>query len=116
MGTREPNRHLERLYRQTGWTLRQFVQAVNRIGTERGTPLKYREPSAHQWCQGHLPKEQARPLIVEALARKLGRPVTHAEAGFPPLPVARRPLRARWKGWSISVGEIWIPHAAASSV
>lgn len=83
MSTREPNRHLERLYRQTGWTLRQFVQAVNRVGTERGTPLKYREPSAHQWCQGHLPKEQVRPLIVEALARKLGRPVTPTEAGFP---------------------------------
>ncbi|MFH8630144.1 tetratricopeptide repeat protein [Streptomyces lydicus] len=83
MSTREPNRHLERLYQQTGWTLRQFVQAVNRIGTERGTPLKYREPSAHQWRRGHLPKETARPLILEALARKLGRPVTHAEAGFP---------------------------------
>ncbi|MGW1375230.1 tetratricopeptide repeat protein [Streptomyces sp. NPDC002446] len=83
MGTREPNRHLERLYRQTGWTLRQFVQAVNRVGTERGTPLKYREPSAHQWRQGHLPKETVRPLILEALARKLGRPITHAEAGFP---------------------------------
>ncbi|MEU9504490.1 tetratricopeptide repeat protein [Streptomyces sp. NPDC048196] len=83
MGTREPNRHLERLYRQTGWTLRQFAQAVNRIGTERGTPLKYREPSAHQWRRGHMPKEEVRPLILEALARKLGRPVTHAEAGFP---------------------------------
>ncbi|MGW2408684.1 tetratricopeptide repeat protein [Streptomyces sp. NPDC001739] len=88
MGTREPNRHLERLYRQTGWTLRQFAQAVNRIGTERGTPLKYREPSAHQWRQGHMPKEEVRPLILEALARKLGRPVTHAEAGFP-LPADR---------------------------
>ncbi|WEB40730.1 tetratricopeptide repeat protein [Streptomyces yunnanensis] len=83
MGAREPNRHLERLYRQTGWTLRQFVQAVNRVGTERGTPLKYREPSAHQGRQGHLPKEEVRPLILEALARRLGRPVTHAEAGFP---------------------------------
>ncbi|MEU5157964.1 tetratricopeptide repeat protein, partial [Glycomyces sp. NPDC021274] len=83
MGAREPNRHLERLYRQTGWTLRQFVQAVNRVGTEKGTPLKYREPSAHQWRQGHLPKEEVRPLILEALARRLGRPVTHAEAGFP---------------------------------
>ncbi|AJT65185.1 hypothetical protein [Streptomyces chattanoogensis] len=83
MGTREPNRRLERLYRETGWTLRQFVQAVNRVGTERGTPLKYREPSAHQWRQGHLPKETVRPLILEALARKLGRPVTHVEAGFP---------------------------------
>ncbi|KPC66330.1 hypothetical protein [Streptomyces chattanoogensis] len=83
MGTREPNRHLERLYRETGWTLRQFVQAVNRVGAEQGTPLKYREPSAHQWRQGHLPKETVRPLILEALARQLGRPVTHAEAGFP---------------------------------
>ncbi|MER6839465.1 hypothetical protein [Streptomyces platensis] len=98
MGTREPNRHLERLYRQTGWTLRQFVQAVNRLGTERGTPLKYREPSAHQWCQGHLPKEQVRPLIVEALARKLGRPVTHAEADSPHRSRTPMPLRARWKG------------------
>ncbi|WP_310724767.1 tetratricopeptide repeat protein [Streptomyces sp. N2A] len=83
MGTREPNRHLERLYRQTGWTLRQLAQAVNRIGTERGTPLKYREPLVHQWRQGHMPKEEVRPLILEALERKLGRPVTHAEAGFP---------------------------------
>ncbi|GGU88662.1 hypothetical protein GCM10010211_63920 [Streptomyces albospinus] len=83
MGTREPNRRLERLYRETGWTLRQFVQAVNRIGTERGTPLRYREPSAHQWRQGQMPKETVRPLVLEALARKLGRPVTHAEAGFP---------------------------------
>lgn len=48
MGNPEPNRDLERLYRETGWTLRQFVQAVNRMGTEQGTPLRYREPSAHQ--------------------------------------------------------------------
>jgi hypothetical protein len=41
MGTPEPNTGLERLYRQTGWTLRQFAQEVNRVGTERGTPLKY---------------------------------------------------------------------------
>ncbi|GAA1150796.1 MULTISPECIES: tetratricopeptide repeat protein [Streptomyces violaceusniger group] len=83
MGEREPNESLERLFRETGWTLRQLVQEVNRIGTERGTPQKYREPSAHQWLKGHMPKEAARPLILEAFARKLGRPITHAEAGFP---------------------------------
>ncbi|GHJ27772.1 tetratricopeptide repeat protein [Streptomyces hygroscopicus] len=83
MSEREPNEGLERLFRETGWTLRQLVQEVNRIGTERGTPQKYREPSAHQWLKGHMPKEAARPLILEALARKLGRPITHAEAGFP---------------------------------
>ncbi|MGA5128938.1 tetratricopeptide repeat protein [Streptomyces olivoreticuli] len=83
MGARDPNAGLERLYRATGWSLRQFAQEINRLGTEHGTPLKYREPSVPQWLKGHLPKEAARPLIVEALSRRLRRPVTHAEAGFP---------------------------------
>ncbi|MGW2038602.1 tetratricopeptide repeat protein [Streptomyces virginiae] len=78
-----PNETLARLHRETGWTLRQFAQEVNKLGTERGTPLKYREPSVHQWLNGHMPKEAVRPLILEALARKLGRPITHSEAGFP---------------------------------
>ncbi|MFJ6573879.1 tetratricopeptide repeat protein [Streptomyces sp. NPDC091292] len=84
--TRQPNVGLERLYRQTGWTLRQFAQAVNRIGTEQGTPLKYTQPSIHQWLQGHMPREAVRPLILEALSRRLHRPVTFGEAGFPASP------------------------------
>ncbi|MEW1693940.1 tetratricopeptide repeat protein [Streptomyces sp. NPDC093249] len=86
MTTRQPNVGLERLYRESGWTLRQFAQEVNRLGTERGTPLKYQQPSVHQWLSGHLPKETVRPLILEALARRLLRPITHADAGFPELP------------------------------
>lgn len=86
MTTPKSNADLERLYRQSGWTLRQFAQAVNRIGTERGTPLKYQQPSVHQWLKGHLPKESARPLVLEALSRRLHRPVTSTEAGFPPSP------------------------------
>lgn len=81
-----PNETLARLHRETGWTLRQFAQEVNKLGTERGAPLRYREPSVHQWLNGHLPKEPVRPLILEALARKLGRPITHSEAGFPAPP------------------------------
>lgn len=84
MDNREPNESLERLFRETGWTLRQFAQQVNRLGTERGTPLNYRESSAHQWLRGHVPKTNVRPLVLEALSRRLNRPVTHAEAGFPP--------------------------------
>ncbi|MFE4946397.1 tetratricopeptide repeat protein [Streptomyces sp. NPDC056641] len=83
MKTPEPNTALERLYRESGWTMRQLAQAINRIGTEHGTPLKYQEPSIHQWLKGHMPKEGARPLILEAFARRLLRPITHAEAGFP---------------------------------
>ncbi|MFE1958169.1 tol-pal system YbgF family protein [Streptomyces sp. NPDC059479] len=83
MSTSEPNSGLERLFRETGWSLRQFAQAVNRIGTEQGTPVQYRPPSVHQWLKGGMPRESARPLILEALARRLGRPVAPAEAGFP---------------------------------
>ncbi|WP_153815023.1 tetratricopeptide repeat protein [Streptomyces sp. SUK 48] len=83
MGTNEPNTGLERLFRETGWTLRQCAQAINRVGTERGTPKQYRAPSVHQWLSGSVPRDDARPLILEALARKLGRPVTYAEVGFP---------------------------------
>ncbi|MFF8815537.1 tetratricopeptide repeat protein [Streptomyces pactum] len=83
MGARTPNDALARLYRETGWTLRQFVQAVNRLGTEHGTPLRYREPSAHQWLGGTVPKPPVPALITEALSRRLGRPVTLADAGFP---------------------------------
>ncbi|WP_432065491.1 tetratricopeptide repeat protein [Streptomyces sp. C10-9-1] len=83
MGTSEPNTVLERLFRETGWTLRQCAQAVNRVGTERGTPKQYRAPSVHQWLSGSVPREDARPLILEAFSRRLRRPVTHTEVGFP---------------------------------
>ncbi|MEE1746774.1 tetratricopeptide repeat protein [Streptomyces sp. JV184] len=83
MGTKKPNSGLERLFRETGWTLRQCAQAINRVGTERGTPRQYRAPSVHQWLSGGVPREDARPPILEALARRLRRPVTYAEAGFP---------------------------------
>ncbi|WP_405986226.1 tetratricopeptide repeat protein [Streptomyces sp. NBC_00872] len=82
MSTSEPNSGLERLFRETGWTLRQFAQAVNRIGTEQGTPVRYRPPSVHQWLNGGMPRESARPLILEALARRLGRAVAPADACF----------------------------------
>ncbi|TXS11092.1 tetratricopeptide repeat protein [Streptomyces sp. adm13(2018)] len=91
MGNPEPNTGLERLYRESGWTLRQFAQEINRLGTERGTPLRYREPSVHQWLKGHVPKEDVRPLILEALTRRLQRPVTPSEAGFRTAPTDQRP-------------------------
>ncbi|MFD5557027.1 tetratricopeptide repeat protein [Streptomyces sp. NPDC127068] len=84
MTTRTPNERLARLHAEAGWTARQFARAVNRVGTERGTPTKYQQPSVSQWIAGtSTPKEAARPLVLEALARKLRRPITHTDAGFP---------------------------------
>ncbi|MFE7129574.1 tetratricopeptide repeat protein [Streptomyces sp. NPDC057638] len=86
MGTREPNENLAALFEETGWTERQLAQAVNRLGTERGTPTRYQQPSVSQWLGGGIPKKSARGLIVEAFARKLGRPLTHEQLGFPAPP------------------------------
>ncbi|MGE7078114.1 hypothetical protein ACQKH1_07115 [Staphylococcus capitis] len=83
MGNRVPNEDLARLFRETGWTLRQFAQAVNRVGTERGTPTSYTPQTVHTWLKGHIPNEERRALILEALARRLHRPITHTDAGFP---------------------------------
>jgi hypothetical protein len=86
MGDRQPNEGLTRLYRESGWTQRRFAQEVNRIATERGTPTRYQGPSVHQWLDGHMPKTEVQPLILEALSRRLRRPVTHTQAGFPQPP------------------------------
>ncbi|MFE4665374.1 tetratricopeptide repeat protein [Streptomyces sp. NPDC056716] len=56
---------------------------MNRIGAERGMRLKYKEPSVNQWLKGHMPREAVRPIILEALARRLHRPVSPIESGFP---------------------------------
>ncbi len=79
----ESNPNLKHLYGQTGWTLGRFAREVNRVGTEGGAPKTYSAQTVHQWLKGHVPKAEARPLILEALSRKLGRPITHSEAGFP---------------------------------
>ncbi|MER7997984.1 hypothetical protein [Streptomyces sp. NPDC095613] len=81
--SRTPNTGLANLLDQAKWSRSQFAQIVNRIGAEAGLELRYDQSAVSHWVAGTMPKEQVRPLIVEAFSRKLGRPVTHAEAGLP---------------------------------
>ncbi|MFE9396816.1 tol-pal system YbgF family protein [Streptomyces flavidovirens] len=83
MAKREPNATLGRLLGESGWSQGQFATAVNRVGTEQGRPLKYDASAVSHWLGGTIPRKEVRPLILEALARKLGRPIAHADAGFP---------------------------------
>ncbi|GGZ41902.1 Tat pathway signal protein [Streptomyces inusitatus] len=86
MTSPEPNERLAALFIESGWTMRQLCQEVNRLGTERGTTTQYQRPSVSQWLKGHMPKASVRPLIIEALSRRLRRPITEADAGFPSTP------------------------------
>ncbi|MGC4947903.1 tetratricopeptide repeat protein [Streptomyces sp. DT224] len=83
MAKREPNGALGRLLTESRWTYRQFARAVNRVGTEMGTPLRYDESAVSHWLGGTVPRGVVRMCVLEAFSRHLGRPVTHAEAGLP---------------------------------
>ncbi len=83
MAKREPNVAFGRLLAESRWTHRQFARAVNRVGTETGIPLRYDESAVSHWLAGTIPRGAVRACILEALSRRLGRPVTHAEVGLP---------------------------------
>lgn len=80
--TRTPNTALAGLFAETGWTNGQFVRAIHRAGIEVGVAADYDESAVPHWMTGTMPRKAARPLILEALSRRLARPVTAFEAGF----------------------------------
>lgn len=83
---RTPNKRLADLLKQSQMQQGQLARAVNRLGQQRGLDLHYAQPNASQWIAGVEPKPEVRALIVEALSDRLGRPVTHNEAGMTPAP------------------------------
>ncbi|MEV7546861.1 hypothetical protein [Streptomyces sp. NPDC089915] len=80
--SRTSNTGLTTLLEQAGWSRSQFASIVNRVGAEAGLVLTYGQPAVSQWVAGHQPRPRVRALIIEAFERKLGRPVTYAEAGL----------------------------------
>ncbi|SFC78286.1 transcriptional regulator [Streptomyces aidingensis] len=83
MATRTPNHALARVIEEAGLTYAQVASAVNRAAAQAGMTLHYTQPSVSQWVKGTLPRETVRPFILEVLTRRLGRPITSSEVGFP---------------------------------
>ncbi|MEU1120693.1 MULTISPECIES: hypothetical protein [unclassified Streptomyces] len=81
---RTPNTLLAALLDQAGCQREELARAVNRIADAHGIGLSYSGQSVSMWLRGHQPKSQVRAIVVAALSEKLGRPVTHAEAGLTP--------------------------------
>ncbi|PVE07529.1 hypothetical protein [Streptomyces scopuliridis] len=102
--SRTPNAGLASLLEQAKWSRAQFAQIINRIGAEAGLQLHYDQSAVSHWVAGTTPKEQVRPLIVEAFARKLRRPVTHAEAGLPAAASAHAPAGSGVPGSTVTSG------------
>ncbi|MEU8462274.1 tetratricopeptide repeat protein [Streptomyces sp. NPDC029003] len=82
MKTLTPNASLAALFEETGWSRGQFIRATARVGAEAGIPVSYDDSAVPKWFAGSMPRPPVRPLILEALSRKLGRHVTAYAAGF----------------------------------
>ncbi|MFJ5997551.1 tetratricopeptide repeat protein [Streptomyces sp. NPDC092370] len=83
MAEQQPNEGLNRLLTEADWSLGQLATAVNRAGDEAGLAVRADKSNVSKWLKGTTPREKVRPLILEALSRRLGRQVTYAEAGLP---------------------------------
>ena len=81
--TRTPNTALAGLMAEARWGNGQLARAVNRTGAESGMALTYDDSAVSHWLSGTMPMPQVRPVIIEAISRHLGRPVTSSEIGFP---------------------------------
>ncbi|QTT75335.1 hypothetical protein J7W19_19890 [Streptomyces mobaraensis NBRC 13819 = DSM 40847] len=79
---RTPNTGLSALLDQARWSRGQLAMAVNRIGNEIGLSLRYDQSAVSHWLSGTMPRAQVRPVILEAFARRLERPVAYDEAGL----------------------------------
>ncbi|MEV7618253.1 hypothetical protein [Streptomyces sp. NPDC089799] len=80
---RTPNESLAAAMREADWGNGQLARAVNRAGTEAGLALNYSASTVTYWLRGSLPKEPVRPVVAEAFSRRIGRPITCRELGFP---------------------------------
>jgi transcriptional regulator with XRE-family HTH domain len=77
------NHRLRALLKEAGWTQETLARAVNALGAEIGTPLRYDRTAVAHWLAGTQPRRPTPQLAAEALSRRIGRVVTPEAAGFP---------------------------------
>jgi tetratricopeptide (TPR) repeat protein len=70
------------LLTEMGWTEQQLARAVNATGAETGLTLRYDRSAVSHWLAGRRPWGPVPALVAETLSRRLGRPVTLADAGL----------------------------------
>ncbi|TDD28861.1 hypothetical protein E1287_32155, partial [Actinomadura sp. KC06] len=74
------------LLAEANWSGRELAEAVNACGSEIAYELRYQRGAVSHWLSGMRPRPPVPGLIAEALSRRLGRPITLADAGFESAP------------------------------
>ncbi|WP_237329982.1 helix-turn-helix domain-containing protein [Streptomyces sp. BA2] len=84
--TRIPNAPLKLLLDEAGWSGAQLGAAVRTVAVENGQPLRCDRSLVSRWLAGTRPRPSAAVFLLEALSRRLGRPITAADAGLSCVP------------------------------
>ncbi|WP_326825461.1 hypothetical protein [Streptosporangium sp. NBC_01756] len=86
---REPNRLLQRLIAEAGFTHKGLSRKINDLGVSRGLPgLKYDHSSVLRWIGGQRPRDPVPGLLAEIFALRLGRSVSSEDLGLPVVPTS----------------------------
>ncbi|MFB4286700.1 hypothetical protein ACBI99_03620 [Nonomuraea sp. ATR24] len=81
---REPNRLLQQLIAEAGFSHKGLARRLNDLGAARGTPgLKYDHSSVLRWIGGQRPRDPVPCLLTEIFALRLGRPISSEDLGMP---------------------------------
>ncbi|MEU8042281.1 hypothetical protein [Streptosporangium sp. NPDC049078] len=80
---REPNRLLQRLIAEAGFTHKGLARRLNDLGAARGlSGLRYDHSSVLRWIAGQRPRDPVTGLLAEIFALRLGRAVSPEDLGL----------------------------------
>ncbi|MFE7275226.1 helix-turn-helix domain-containing protein [Streptomyces sp. NPDC057623] len=94
---RTPNTRLRRLMETASWSPAQLAAAVNAVAVEHGQQMAYGRSTVSRWLSGTTPRPPAPAFLLEALARRLGRPVTAYDAGLTSIPARTAVSDLSWQ-------------------
>ncbi|WP_066956631.1 transcriptional regulator [Streptomyces lushanensis] len=82
MSAQQPNARLARLLEEAGWNAAQLAHAISSVASEHGHDLAVNRSTVTRWLAGTRPRPPAPAYILEALARRLRRPLAADDAGL----------------------------------
>ncbi|MET9554403.1 helix-turn-helix transcriptional regulator [Streptomyces sp. NPDC006645] len=86
MSSRQPNTRLARLLEEAGWSAAGLAYAVSSVAAEHGHDLTVSRSTVTRWLAGTHPRPPAPAYLLEALARRVGRPLAAVDAGLTQAP------------------------------
>ncbi|MEU9184180.1 hypothetical protein AB0D14_06350 [Streptomyces sp. NPDC048484] len=82
MACKTPNVRLAELLKEADWGGADLARAMNSLSSTRQSWVRYDRTTVAHWLTGSRPRPPGPALLVEALSRRLKRPVTAADAGL----------------------------------